>query len=626
MMKRILTATCLIFCFSFLSKSQVIYENAFTTNEDFLKFEQYDADGLRPANSDWGMSRPYKAWIRKVYDTFSFIAVSTSYYDPKGKANDWLVSPGIKIPSEITNARLAWASLAYDSISKDGYKVYITTKGRGISDFTDPPVFSVDEENTFLTYHSVPLNKYAGRTIYIAWVNDSDDKYMLGVTDISVGVTKFSFTPDIPDYTEQAELNIKGIIENKLNNLDEFTAHFSVKDQIYSQTFSNLNIESGTTYAFELDEKIPMAIGETLEYEFWVETKNFDAGKQYGTIARVSEKFPRKIVMEEATGTACGWCPRGIVRMNDLTQKYPDNLIQIAVHHDGQMRLREYDRAINPLVDAYPSGIINRLIKADPNDFERHYLKLLDKVSPAQVKLTARFADKSKKKITANLRFDFAVNYTEADFKYLIVVTENKVTGTTSDYEQANTYGGGDYGKMNGFENLPNPVPANRMSYNNVAREIFGSFTGFSGIIPPEVSIGTPFNTSYTFDLPSSVSNINNCDFIVILIDGHTSEIINADRIAASGIITSINKIESAGLIVDVHKDSPETIALSIATETNETVSVTVFDSMGKTVNELAPITVSGRKQFIIPTGKRSGVHLVRVSTGNRIVTKKIVL
>lgn len=625
-MKRILTTTCLIFCFAFLSKSQVIYENAFTTNEDFLKFELYDVDGLRPANTDWGFSRPYKAWIRKVYDTFSFIAVSTSYYDPKGKANDWLVSPGIKIPSEITNARLAWAALAYDSISKDGYKVYITTKGRSISDFTDPPVFSVDEENTFLTYHSVPLDKYAGKTIYIAWLNDSDDKYMLGVTDISVGVTNFSFTPDIPDYTEQAELNIKGIIENKLNNVDEFTAYFTIKDQTYSQKFSNLNIESGTTYSFELDEKIPVEIGETLEYEFWVETKNFDAGKQYGTVARVSEKFPRKIIIEEATGTTYGWCPRGIVRIDSLTKKYPDNVIPIAVHHDGQMRLREYDRAINPLVDAYPSGIINRLTKADPNYFESLCRNLFDKVSPAKVKLSAQFTDKSKKKITANMRFDFAINLAEADFRYLIVVTENKVTGTTNDYEQANYYSGGDYGKMSGFENLPNPVPANKMSYDNVAREIYGSFTGFGGIIPPKISVGTPINTSYTFDLPSSVGDINNCDFIVILIDGRTSEIINADRIAASGIITSINKIESTGLIVDVHKDSPETIAVSIATETNDAVSVTVFDSTGKAINEPAPFIANRRKQVVISTGKRSGIHLVKVKSGDLVVTKKIIL
>jgi hypothetical protein len=605
----------------------VIYENAFTTNEDFLTFELYDVDGLKPAKTDWGAYRPYKAWIRKVYDTFSFIAVSTSYYDPKGKANDWMVSPGIKIPSEITNARLAWSAMAYDSIFKDGYEVYISTKGRNISDFTDAPAFSVDEENPVLTCHSVPLNKYAGKTIYIAWRNNSDDKYMLGITDISVGVTNFAFKPDIPDYTEQAEINVKGILENKLNTVDEFTAYFVVKDKTYSQTFSKLNIESGTTYSFEFDEKIPIAIGETVEYEYWIANKNFDAGKQYGTIARVSEKYPRKIIIEEATGTTYGWCPRGIVRMDSLTKKYPDNIIPIALHHDGQMRLREYDRAITTFVDTYPSGIINRLIKADPNYFESHCRNLFDKVSPARVKLSARFTDKSKKKITANLRFDFAINLTESDFRYLLVVTENKVTGTTSDYEQANYYAGGDYGKMSGYENLPNPVPANKMSYNHVAREIFGSFTGFSGIIPPEVSIGTPVNTSYTFDLPSSVSNANNCNLVVILIDAHTSEIINADRIAVSNIdVTSIQEIESTGLTVDAYKDSPTSIALNITTETNETVSVVVFDSSGKAVHQPTPFTVNGRGRFLIPTGKWNGVYLIRVNAGERVVTKKVVL
>lgn len=42
--------------------------------------------------------------------------------------------------------------------------------------------------------------------------------------------------------------------------------------------------------------------------------------------------YERKVVVEELTGTACGWCPRGLVGMKMLRDLYGDRFIGVAVH------------------------------------------------------------------------------------------------------------------------------------------------------------------------------------------------------------------------------------------------------------------------------------------------------
>ena len=40
--------------------------------------------------------------------------------------------------------------------------------------------------------------------------------------------------------------------------------------------------------------------------------------------------YERKVVVEELTGTACGWCPRGLVGMKMLRDLYGDRFIGVA--------------------------------------------------------------------------------------------------------------------------------------------------------------------------------------------------------------------------------------------------------------------------------------------------------
>lgn len=65
--------------------------------------------------------------------------------------------------------------------------------------------------------------------------------------------------------------------------------------------------------------------------------------------------YPRKIVMEEETGTWCGWCVRGIETIERMHTKYPDNFIAIALHTSDRMSNPENYSELTARLTSVPS-------------------------------------------------------------------------------------------------------------------------------------------------------------------------------------------------------------------------------------------------------------------------------
>jgi hypothetical protein len=135
------------------------------------------------------------AWeVREDFgnDSANCVAFSTSYYEPVGAADDWMWTPAINLPSAAT-VFLSWRARAYDPAYPDGYQVRVMaatapTGGTGVigNQLTSTAVFSTVAESATWTGHSVDISAYAGQTIYIAFRNDSQDKFVLVVDDIKV--------------------------------------------------------------------------------------------------------------------------------------------------------------------------------------------------------------------------------------------------------------------------------------------------------------------------------------------------------------------------------------------------------------------------------------------------------
>ena len=144
------------------------------------------------------------------------VVASNSWYTPAGASNDWLVSPQITIPTGATDVNLTWAATSLgDTAYLEDYKVYISTSGNQVSDFTTL-LLNVQNESNTGSFRTVNLSNYVGQNVRIAFRNDSNDQYVmfldnikitanniLGIDEISKSKTNFYPNPT------KGEINIK---------------------------------------------------------------------------------------------------------------------------------------------------------------------------------------------------------------------------------------------------------------------------------------------------------------------------------------------------------------------------------------------------------------------------------
>ena len=317
--------------------------------------------------------------------------------------------------------------------------------------------------------------------------------------------------------------------------------------------------------------------------------------------------FKRNVVVEEWTGTWCGFCPRGIVGMAYMKETYGDDgFIGIGVHGDNlpqkdPMTIAAYADFRNVFsVMGYPGCVMNRQYSMDPTkeDLEYYYKAIAPQNSYVRVsEVKADKIDDTAKTLQASASVEFVLPVRNGGFSLAFVLIENKV----GPFAQSNYYAGGGYGKMGGWEQM---AVNQYWYYDEVARNIVDCF-GISGSIPATVEANTP--ASYSAPVSTSnVDDINNCELIALVLDDNSGEIMNAAKVALGD--TKVSAIEST--VIDI-------IALRGAVEVSGDVAgATVYSVDGKAVG-----TLQGPGSLSLA----SGIYVVKaLDTAGNTLTRKL--
>lgn len=325
---------------------------------------------------------------------------------------------------------------------------------------------------------------------------------------------------------------------NGLKNVNSLTVETSVggvEMNPVEVSFSADPIESGQDGVVEIDNLICEATGKDIPVVFTITKVNGVANEavisntETLTLACAEQCFYQNILVEEFTGIWCPACPRGIVSMAYMEENYTDKgFIGIAVHYGDPMQANSYSELADPFTASpgFPYATMNRRFYFDP--FPENMLEFWDKIygsyAPAQVEISVDY-DEDNNTLEATGVAQFAFDDNGNDYSLAFVITQNDV----GPYPQLNAYAGTDE-EMGGWQDLPGTVPT---IYNEVARDIKNVF-GIKGSIPAEVKALTPY--SYTTSLPlDNVTDIENCDFIVMLLNNETGEVINSAKVSFDG-------------------------------------------------------------------------------------------
>lgn len=341
---------------------------------------------------------------------------------------------------------------------------------------------------------------------------------------------------------------------------------------------------------------------------------------------------PGKFVIgEEATGTWCGWCPRGAVMLDRMEENYQGFFQGIAVHNGDPMVVEEYDDGMGDYISGYPSALVDREADIDPSDIETDFLKHILIPPHAVIEVGARMDD-ADQAINVSLTYE-CVDAMVGDYRAVAVLVESGVTGTESRYAQANYYSGGGNGEMGGYEALPNPVPAVDMVYDHVARAIAPEFGGLANAFGGDLAVGEVH--TLTFKIPIDASwDLSHMHVVGMLIDpaGKIDNGMSAtlDDAIANGFTYNTGVTEAAQSATDLLLyPNPATdqavISLNLQAETN--VQVTVRNMMGQTIASRNYGQLQGNTQLPIVTGGwATGLYLVEVQTGEQVQTTNLVV
>ena len=512
--------------------------------------------------------------VRNSYQDTNFFMASTSSFSSPGQANDWMITPQMKIYG--TGAVLTWKSMSLSNVKKDGLKVYVSTTGYDMADFEQEPIFSSESEagGDWLT-HQVNLDKYAGQFIHIAFVNDSYDKYVLCLDDIEVKgpASNAELSLETPIMTDNGKAQMSFKVTNVYAELiNTCKMNYKIDGQIFSKEFTGLNLTKGNSTVLTDEQEINVPLNTTCHYEAWIEVEGDRYMSKYDSIRGTYFISNRRTLMEEGTGNWCPNCPAGDVAMQYMQDNYPKNVVVIAVHGGQSIEPMKYDNYINFLgFSAFPTVITDRKWLSAPMNMdsdlnfsmmqqgvEYYYLLAQRELAEAEMEGTAVLTDPATNELEITVNSRFVNDFNKHEFDIALILLEDSVTAPNgSMYVQDNAYSSSVY-KDVAICGLKDTLPACggwafkkekvRMKYNHVARAAYnGSFAGYENDdqLPASLKGNTLYTSKYTWKIPAgTVNNIQYTSIVALMTDA-TGSIVNCCKMHVNTDADAIREVET---------------------------------------------------------------------------------
>lgn len=233
--------------------------------------------------------------------------------------------------------------------------------------------------------------------------------------------------------------------------------------------------------------------------------------------------FARKALIEDYTGTWCGWCPRvsyGIELCNDQS----DNVVAVAVHNNDPMANGfgvQMENAFN--VTGFPTAYVNRAAEwayPEPSNVNQ-VTNQATGTMPQGVAVNSAIKGN-------NLSFMVSAGFGQnvSNGKLVIFLLENGLIYNQTNYT---TY----YGGTGGNETI------NGFVHDHVLRHSFTNVLG-DAIPASEMSSGNTYRMKFDYEIPAGlVSNAAKVEIVAMLLDAN-GEVINVN-VAKAGEFADFN-------------------------------------------------------------------------------------
>lgn len=347
----------------------------------------------------------------------------------------------------------------------------------------------------------------------------------------------------------------------------------------------------------------------------------------------------KKVIIEDYTGTWCGWCPEGTVILENLKASNPTNLITIANHNGDALQTAEgaaIDAGLN--VTAYPNGSIDRKLfsgeaktSVSRSKWGSYFAQQAANTAIVSVSFDNTVYDPSSDTYSADVNVEFTGSPTSGvPVNIQVYILEDSIAATGS-YAQSNYSSAVQSGAS----------PLTNWYHNSTLRDALGGDWGFANVIPtvPSPTLNTVYTQNISFSLdPSWVkSQIHLVAFVAYNGDvaSGQKEILNAEETSLAYFYpTGVN---DANINISVLGAYPNPAAASdivkVEYDLNESgkVNLNVYNFMGQKVAvPYATYETQGKHTMnwrAADFGLAAGMYMLEVATekGDKQTTRVII-
>lgn len=305
----------------------------------------------------------------------------------------------------------------------------------------------------------------------------------------------------------------------------------TVGDEIYFELTSNLNgnVTSEATFVvngvtIDGNTFVPEEANESNEV-YAIYNELLSETKIFKSLEFVPSDYTQKVLLEDYTGTWCGYCPR-MVTIVDYFTSYSDRIIPIAIHCQGSPSdpwayefASDMIKPENYNANGQPKGKFNRIYDVDqmqgvypcPNDPSVY----IDQVLP--------FLNQSAK---LGLGIDSSLNGTDLKINVKVGFTVDELEGARLvvnliedglKHNQINFFAGGSQNcdPAYNYTSMPNPAP-------NFPQEhvLLRAYTDIYGDVIPqnEIAVGNVWSREFNVQLPDNVTNPENLTIVAFVL------------------------------------------------------------------------------------------------------------
>ena len=262
-------------------------------------------------------------------------------------------------------------------------------------------------------------------------------------------------------------------------------------------------------------------------------TENTKAEGKLFTMAKMPKVRP---VVEEATGTWCGWCSRGIPSLALINKVYKDDVITIAVHGGPSDPMILDNYVLN--ASSYPSCSVNRNTFVDPYfgssgmafGIQREIEAARRDYVPAGIEMEAEWASDAKQTINVKTTTTFVEDVANANYGIGYVLVANGLKGDTPEWYQTNYYSGSSV-KDEVLEPLTkSESKMTDVTFNHTPVAAFEPFKGIEGSLPATINKDVALTHNYQIDITGNtrIQDKEKLSVVALLIDKADGKIVNA--------------------------------------------------------------------------------------------------